>query len=34
VTNASSAHYTLVVISWVAVIFTPVVLGYRTTAGR
>jgi cytochrome d ubiquinol oxidase subunit II len=29
VTNASSAHYTLVVMSWVAVIFTPVVLGYQ-----
>jgi cytochrome d ubiquinol oxidase subunit II len=30
VTNASSAHYTLVVMSWVAVIFTPVVLGYQS----
>ena len=29
VTNASSAHYTLVVMSWVALIFTPVVLGYQ-----
>jgi cytochrome d ubiquinol oxidase subunit II len=29
VTNASSAHYTLVVMSWVAVIFTPIVLGYQ-----
>ncbi len=29
VTNASSAHYTLVVMSWVAVIFTPVVLAYQ-----
>jgi cytochrome d ubiquinol oxidase subunit II len=29
VNNASSAHYTLVVMSWVAVIFTPVVLGYQ-----
>ena len=27
--NASSAHYTLVVMSWVAIIFTPVVLGYQ-----
>jgi cytochrome d ubiquinol oxidase subunit II len=30
VNNASSAHYTLVVMSWVAVIFTPVVLGYQS----
>src|ERR1700685_1389752 len=29
VSNASSAHYTLVVMSWVAVIFTPLVLGYQ-----
>jgi cytochrome bd ubiquinol oxidase subunit II len=29
VNNASSAHYTLVVMSWVAVIFTPIVLGYQ-----
>jgi cytochrome d ubiquinol oxidase subunit II len=29
VTNASSAHYTLVVMSWVAVIFTPLVLAYQ-----
>jgi cytochrome bd ubiquinol oxidase subunit II len=29
VDNASSAHYTLVVMSWVAVIFTPIVLGYQ-----
>src|SRR4029077_7771333 len=29
VANASSAHYTLVVMSWVAIIFTPVVLGYQ-----
>ena len=29
VTNASSAHYTLVVMSWVALIFTPVVLAYQ-----
>ena len=29
VANASSAHYTLVVMSWVAVIFTPVVLAYQ-----
>jgi len=30
VNNASSAHYTLVVMSWVAVIFTPVVLAYQS----
>jgi cytochrome bd ubiquinol oxidase subunit II len=29
VNNASSAHYTLVVMSWVAIIFTPIVLGYQ-----
>ena len=29
VNNASSAHYTLVVMSWVALIFTPVVLVYQ-----
>ena len=29
VTNASSTPYTLAVMSWVAVIFTPVVLGYQ-----
>ncbi len=29
VSNASSAHYTLTVMSWVAVIFTPVVLAYQ-----
>jgi len=29
VNNASSAHYTLVVMSWVALIFTPVVLTYQ-----
>ena len=29
VNNASSAHYTLVVMSWVAIIFTPVVLAYQ-----
>jgi cytochrome bd ubiquinol oxidase subunit II len=30
INNASSAHYTLVVMSWVAVIFTPVVLAYQS----
>ncbi len=30
VNNASSAHYTLVVMSWVALIFTPIVLGYQS----
>ena len=30
VNNASSAHYTLVVMSWVALIFTPLVLGYQS----
>ena len=30
VDNASSAHYTLVVMSWVALIFTPVVLAYQS----
>src|SRR6202007_492437 len=30
VNNASSAHYTLVVMSWVAIIFTPIVLGYQS----
>jgi cytochrome bd ubiquinol oxidase subunit II len=29
VTNASSSHYTLTVMTWVAVIFTPVVLAYQ-----
>jgi cytochrome d ubiquinol oxidase subunit II len=29
VNNASSAHYTLVVMTWVALIFTPVVLAYQ-----
>jgi len=29
VTNASSSHYTLTVMTWVALIFTPVVLGYQ-----
>jgi cytochrome bd ubiquinol oxidase subunit II len=29
VTNASSAHYTLMVMTWVALIFTPVVLAYQ-----
>src|SRR6202161_1873388 len=29
VANASSAHYTLVVMSWVAVVFTPLVLAYQ-----
>jgi len=29
VANASSAHYTLVVMSWVALVFTPVVLAYQ-----
>ena len=29
VTNASSTHYTLTVMSWVAVIFTPIVLIYQ-----
>ncbi len=29
VTNASSAHYTLTVMTWVALIFTPVVLAYQ-----
>ena len=29
VTNASSAHYTLLVMTWVAVVFTPVVLLYQ-----
>jgi cytochrome d ubiquinol oxidase subunit II len=28
-TNASSTHYTLVIMSWVAVIFTPIVLMYQ-----
>jgi cytochrome d ubiquinol oxidase subunit II len=28
--NASSSHYTLLVMTWVAVIFTPVVLAYQT----
>ena len=27
--NASSSHYTLTVMTWVAVIFTPVVLAYQ-----
>jgi cytochrome d ubiquinol oxidase subunit II len=27
--NASSTHYTLTVMTWVAVIFTPIVLGYQ-----
>jgi cytochrome bd ubiquinol oxidase subunit II len=27
--NASSTHYTLVIMTWVAVIFTPIVLGYQ-----
>jgi cytochrome bd ubiquinol oxidase subunit II len=30
VNNASSAHYTLVVMSWVALIFTPLVLAYQS----
>jgi cytochrome bd ubiquinol oxidase subunit II len=30
VNNASSPHYTLVVMSWVALIFTPIVLGYQS----
>jgi cytochrome d ubiquinol oxidase subunit II len=30
VTNASSTHYTLTVMSWVAVIFTPIVLAYQS----
>ena len=30
VTNASSTHYTLVVMSWVALIFTPLVLAYQS----
>jgi cytochrome bd ubiquinol oxidase subunit II len=29
VTNASSSHYTLTVMTWVALIFTPFVLGYQ-----
>jgi cytochrome bd ubiquinol oxidase subunit II len=29
VTNASSSHYTLAVMTWVALIFTPVVLAYQ-----
>jgi cytochrome bd ubiquinol oxidase subunit II len=29
VSNASSSHYTLVVMTWVALIFTPVVLAYQ-----
>jgi len=29
VTNASSAHYTIMVMTWVALIFTPVVLAYQ-----
>jgi cytochrome d ubiquinol oxidase subunit II len=29
VANASSAHYTLVVMTWVALLFTPVVLAYQ-----
>jgi len=29
VTNASSSHYTLTVMTWVALIFTPVVLAYQ-----
>ena len=29
VTNAPSAHYTLMVMTWVALIFTPVVLAYQ-----
>ncbi len=29
VTNASSSHYTLTVMTWVAAIFTPVVVGYQ-----
>jgi len=29
VTNASSSHYTLMVMTWVALIFTPVVLAYQ-----
>jgi cytochrome d ubiquinol oxidase subunit II len=28
-TNASSTHYTLVIMSWVAVVFTPIVLMYQ-----
>lgn len=28
--NASSTHYTLVIMSWVAIIFTPIVLGYQS----
>ena len=28
--SASSTHYTLVVMTWVAAIFTPIVLGYQT----
>jgi cytochrome bd ubiquinol oxidase subunit II len=27
--NASSSHYTLTVMTWVALIFTPVVLAYQ-----
>jgi cytochrome d ubiquinol oxidase subunit II len=29
VNNASSSHYTLTVMTWVALIFTPIVLGYQ-----
>ena len=28
-TNASSAHYTVMVMTWVALIFTPIVLAYQ-----
>ncbi len=28
-TNASSTHYTLVIMTWVAVVFTPLVLLYQ-----
>ncbi|MEO6606527.1 MAG: cytochrome d ubiquinol oxidase subunit II [Aeromicrobium sp.] len=28
--NASSTHYTLVIMSWVAVVFTPIVIGYQS----
>ena len=29
ISNASSSHYTLTVMTWVALLFTPVVLAYR-----
>ncbi|CAN5394760.1 cytochrome d ubiquinol oxidase subunit II [soil metagenome] len=29
-TNAASTHYTLVIMTWVALIFTPIVIGYQS----